>query len=242
MRLAVSDGGDVPVEVVRTRRRKKTMSIEVEDGAVRLRVPVRTAKRTLARLLAENQDWIEEKLREKAEEEPDEPRCYVSGEMFAYLGRSLELRVGEGEAGATRAGAWLMAWAPGHLPIEVQETVIQEQVLAWYRARAHEVLAEATVRYAAELGDDVSASLGKIAIKDFKSQWGRCTARGDIAFCWRIIMAPREVAEYLAAHEVAHLIHRNHSRAFWGCVEGLMPDYKGAKAWLKANGRDLWLD
>ncbi len=242
MRLAVAGGREVPVEVVRTRRRKKTMLIEVEDGTVRLRVPMRTGKRTLTKLLAENLPWIEQKLREKAEEERDEPRCYVSGETFAYLGRSLELRVGEGPKGVVRAGDWLMAWAPGHLPEDVQETIVQEQVLAWYKARADEVLREATTRHAAALGAKAGAKLGRIAIKDFKSQWGRCTARGDIAYCWRIVMAPREVVEYLAAHEVSHLVHRNHSPRFWACVASLMPNYKGAKAWLKKNGRDLWLD
>ena len=58
-------------------------------------------------------------------------------------------------------------------------------------------------------------------------------------FSWRLIMAPPEVLRYVAAHEVAHLRHMDHSAAFWATVEELMPDYKAPRKWLKDQGRSL---
>ncbi len=60
-------------------------------------------------------------------------------------------------------------------------------------------------------------------------------------FSWRLIMAPPEVLSYVAAHEVAHLQHMDHSPAFWGCVGQLMPAYEAPRAWLRKNGRQLHL-
>ena len=60
-----------------------------------------------------------------------------------------------------------------------------------------------------------------------------------LSYSWRLILAPRSVLTYLAAHEVAHLIEMNHSPRFWELVERVYPDHESAKAWLDAHGADL---
>lgn len=79
-----------------------------------------------------------------------------------------------------------------------------------------------------------------IQIKDYKSRWGSCRQNGELSFSWRLIMAPPEILEYVCAHEVAHLIHMNHSSVFWQCVATLFPTYKKARTWLKENGKSLF--
>jgi predicted metal-dependent hydrolase len=78
-----------------------------------------------------------------------------------------------------------------------------------------------------------------IHIKEQKSRWGSCSAKGNLNFNWHIVMAPETIADYLVIHELCHLRHMNHSAEFWHCVSGLYPAYKTARKWLKENGISL---
>lgn len=90
-------------------------------------------------------------------------------------------------------------------------------------------------RHAATLDRSVQA----ITLRDTRSRWGSCTFDGRLMFSWRLAMAPGEVLDYVAAHEVAHLRHMDHSPRFWGVVRALMPDYDRHRAWLRQHGSDL---
>ena len=76
-------------------------------------------------------------------------------------------------------------------------------------------------------------------MRDTASRWGSCSARGDLSFSWRLILAPHRVLDYVVAHEAAHLVEMNHSARFWRLVGRLMPDYEGERAWLKRHGGRL---
>ena len=89
--------------------------------------------------------------------------------------------------------------------------------------------------YAAELG----VAVIRVSVRDQTSRWGSCSSTGVLSFSWRLILAPPYVLEYLAAHEVAHLVEMNHSARFWRVVNRLIPDHRMAKAWLDAHGADL---
>lgn len=108
-------------------------------------------------------------------------------------------------------------------------------VARWLRGLATERLAEACARHAEALGRPV----GTIRLRDTRSRWGSCTARGDLMFSWRLAMAPPEVLAYVAAHEVAHLVRMDHSPAFWAVVERLDPGWRAHWAWLRAEGPAL---
>jgi predicted metal-dependent hydrolase len=60
-----------------------------------------------------------------------------------------------------------------------------------------------------------------------------------LSYSWRLILAPPHILDYLAAHEVAHLVEMNHSPRFWRVVERICPDWKRAKAWLNTQGTAL---
>jgi predicted metal-dependent hydrolase len=96
-------------------------------------------------------------------------------------------------------------------------------------------LEAASRRYAARLGIAVK----RVSIRDQASRWGSCSATGVLSYSWRLILAPPFVLDYLAAHEVAHLIEMNHSPRFWRTVLGICPDTRRAKAWLDAHGAEL---
>ena len=80
---------------------------------------------------------------------------------------------------------------------------------------------------------------GKITIKDTKSRWGSCSYQGNLNFCWRLILAPEEVLDYIVVHELCHRLEMNHSARFWAEVKRVLPEYEKGKEWLKENGLAL---
>ena len=96
-------------------------------------------------------------------------------------------------------------------------------------------LADAVGRHSATLG----LAARRMTLRDTTTRWGSCSSAGTLNFSWRLVMAPPHVLDYLAAHEVAHLKHMNHSAAFWTTTARLVPDYERSEAWLKAYGIGL---
>jgi len=82
----------------------------------------------------------------------------------------------------------------------------------------------------------LGSKIRKVTLRDTRSRWGSCSSDANLMFSWRLVMAPEDVLAYVAAHEVAHLKHMNHSKDFWGTVEYLFGPYKKERAWLKQNG------
>lgn len=108
-------------------------------------------------------------------------------------------------------------------------------VRAFLRHLAAERLRAACDTHAARLGRPYRA----LVLRDVRSRWGSCTTDGRLMFSWRLAMAPPEVLDYVAAHEVAHLAHMDHSPRFWATCAMLCPGYAPHRAWLKAEGSAL---
>ncbi|GFE63244.1 hypothetical protein KIN_03180 [Litoreibacter roseus] len=107
--------------------------------------------------------------------------------------------------------------------------------MALLKVTARDRLASASQKHAETLG----RPFHKITLRDTRSRWGSCTSQGNLMYSWRLILAPPEVLDYVAAHEVAHLAHMDHSQRFWTAVGGLCPGYQTPRAWLRRNGATL---
>lgn len=105
----------------------------------------------------------------------------------------------------------------------------------WLRDEAHRDLVERSGVHAAVLGVTVKS----VAMRSQTTRWGSCSSTGRLNYNWRLILAPSFVLDYVAAHEVAHLVHMNHSVSFWRTVERALPDMSRGRAWLKAHGKQL---
>lgn len=105
----------------------------------------------------------------------------------------------------------------------------------WLKAEALTDLTERSAFHASRLGVTVK----DIKLRSQSSRWGSCSSTGSINYNWRLILAPGFVLDYVAAHEVAHLVEMNHSDAFWATVKRTLPDMERGRAWLKAHGRQL---
>jgi predicted metal-dependent hydrolase len=112
---------------------------------------------------------------------------------------------------------------------------VSRRVTDFFKREAKRDLEAAVTRYAERLGVEVR----RISIRDQVSRWGSCSTSGALSFSWRLVLAPRFVLDYLAAHEVAHLLEMNHSPRFWRLLGRICPDMDRAKAWLDARGTDL---
>jgi predicted metal-dependent hydrolase len=112
---------------------------------------------------------------------------------------------------------------------------LSRRVRDFLKQQAKRDLDAASRRYADALG----VRIKRITVRDQTSRWGSCTAAGVLSYSWRLILAPPHVLDYLAAHEVAHLIEMNHSARFWRVVARICPDYERAKRWLNAHGNAL---
>lgn len=105
----------------------------------------------------------------------------------------------------------------------------------WLREQALADLQQRTAFHAARLGVTVKV----VRLRDQRSRWGSCSSTGTITYNWRLILAPPFVLDYVAAHEVAHLVEMNHSPAFWAAVGRTLSEYEKGRAWLKAHGATL---
>src|SRR4051794_15849813 len=103
------------------------------------------------------------------------------------------------------------------------------------KREARKELHKASMAYADALGVRVK----RVSIRDQSSRWGSCTSAGSLSFSWRLILAPPFVLDYLAAHEVAHLVEMNHSARFWRVVGRVCDHVERAKTWLDTHGNDL---
>ena len=104
-----------------------------------------------------------------------------------------------------------------------------------YRDAAKEYIPKRVEYYHSLTG----GSYKKITIRDQKTRWGSCSSNGTLSFNYRLMLAPPRVLDYVVVHELCHLTHMNHSKAFWDMVASILPEYKEYRKWLKDNGHTL---
>jgi len=214
--------GDPPVSLrIRRSARARRLSLSVSrlDGRVTLTLPARVALKGAMAFVQERRGWID-----KALEGAVAPVLVAPGALLPVEGRMLTVQAAPVRSARIEGGALLVPAArPG------------PAALAFLRALARQRLAARVAVHAAALG----RTAGALTLRDTRSRWGSCTATGDLMFNWRLILAPPEVLDYVAAHEVAHLAQMNHSPAFWAEVARLFPGHLAARRWLKTQGTAL---
>ena len=216
--------GNPPVNVgLRKSARARHMNLKVhgQDGRVTLTVPANQPLDQAFDFLHEKADWIRRKVSEIMP-----PELPAFGNQIMFEGRMHYVLPGSSRKVVQCDGTLLVPGAGEQVPARLR-------VFMAYAARDR--LIEAADRYSRALGRKYC----KIAIRDTRSRWGSCSSEGRLMFSWRLVMAPLEVLDYVAAHEVAHLEEMNHSPAYWKVVSRLLPGYEAPRSWLKRNGQNL---
>ncbi len=203
------------------RARRFSLRVSRQTGAVTLTLPVRARESEAISFLRAQEDWLRDALARTAP-----VQLLEFGATLPVEGRLLTLAQGSGRAVRVLGDQLLVPGDPAQIPARLQ---------AWLKVLARERLARAVDRHAAVLGRKVSG----LTLRDTRSRWGSCTAEGRLMFSWRLIMAPPAVLDYVAAHEVAHLVEMNHSDQFWAVVQRLYPGWQEQRAWLRNEGSAL---
>ncbi len=206
------------------------VAIHVEpDGRVQVDAPSATPLAEVLAAVKKRSRWISQHVSAaKARLAHVLPREYVSGESLHYLGRRYRLKVIVDPAAAVKAhmrGAFITVAVPKH-----ETTVIVAALDTWYRQRAREVFAQRLLVIAGPL--KWVHELPLVRLQFMKRQWGNCSPTGRITLNPWLVRAPREAIDYVLLHEMCHLKHHNHSRAFYSTLDRHMPDWRKIKEQL----------
>ena len=221
------------IQVVRSRRRRKTSSIIISNGIVKVVVPDQISDFTIKELINKRMSWIKKKLQDESNIKPVIVKEYVDGESFTYLGNNYKLKSFVRNVSFVKVSS---DYINVSLPKKSKEN-IKGLLEHWYEEKAIEILTEKTNRYAKIIGVSPTA----ISVGDFKSKWGSCSIEGKISYNWKIIIAPHKILDYIVIHELCHMLEHNHSKEYWCHVKTYCNDFKEYRKWLKLNGRDLVL-
>ncbi|HZO03122.1 MAG TPA: SprT family zinc-dependent metalloprotease [Burkholderiales bacterium] len=212
--------GGREVEYRFVRRRRRTLGITVDADGLKLSAPLRAPWRDIEQFVREKERWILAKLDEWAVA----PRPAVvrgrTGERMALFGELVELerRAGPAQRQGDRVGF-------DSLP----------SLVKWLKAAALEALLPRVAHYAARLGRVAP----HVRLSNARTQWGVCTEDGTIRLCWRLVHIEPALADYVVAHESAHLVELNHSRRFYRLLASLYPDWVAARERLELAGAAL---
>lgn len=228
--LDITHGGAVfRITVKRmAKARRFTLRISAVTRAVTLTMPLRSSFEQAHDFALRHGGWIADRLNQFADD-----ILIAPGAEIPFRGVSHKIIHREQKRGTVwveldheRTPQLIVAGASDHVSRRVRDFLKKE---------ARRMIDQAVQGYTNSLGIPAR----RITLKDTRSRWGSCSADGRLNFSWRLILAPPEILDYLAAHEVAHLKELNHSPHFWSIVASLYPDYRKAEAWLKRHGASL---
>lgn len=228
-------GLDEPVLVRRSpRARRISLSVnEAKRGAV-LTVPRHATLEEAGRFLAQHFEWLQKRLAALPAPVP-----FSDGVVLPLRGRDHVVRYAPGVK--RRGSVWVeeaceaVAFDLPTINIAGAEAHAPRRLKDWLKREARTDLSARCAAHAATL----KVRPKRITVRDQTSRWGSCSAGGVLSFSWRLILAPENVLDYLAAHEVAHLREMNHGPRFWAHVRETFPHMDTAKSWLKKNGAKL---
>jgi hypothetical protein len=229
---AVEIAFDGAVYLVRLRRhrqaRRYTLRIQAATREVVLTLPPRGSVKEAKAFATKHGGWIAARLGRLPELVP-----FAHGTVVPLRGvphRIVHRR-------SVRGTVWADVDQYGNrlLCVAGDAPHVSRRVTDFLKRQARRDLEAASRRHAAKL----DVAIKRIVVRDQTSRWGSCSTTGSLSYSWRLIFAPPYVLDYLAAHEVAHLVEMNHAPRFWRLVERLCPGYARAKVWLDVHGTDL---
>jgi predicted metal-dependent hydrolase len=211
-------GRDIEYRFVRGRRR--TLGLTVDADGLKVSAPLRAPWRDIESFVREKERWILKKLEEWSRAPRPARLRGVTGEKFPLFGAPVQLVARPGPV--ERIGSEL------HVPN-------LKSLIKWLKAIALDTLRPRVAHYAGRLGVPVP----RVVLSNAQTQWGVCTEDRVIRLCWRLVHIEPKLADYVVAHETAHLVELNHSPRFWRLVADLYPGWIDARERLELAGAAL---
>ena len=216
------------VDITVKKSKRKTVSIFVErDGSVSALVPSNLSDDEIATILKAKEYQIHRNLAQWLQlNERHVTREYVNGQSFLYLGRNYRLKLVDDKLGELKFSKGYFLLSKGEL------SNAEQYFIDFYRNKLKEKIKPLINLYKEQLG----VSPNDVKVMELKNRWASCSAKGNINFHWKCAMAPMDVLQYIIVHELAHLIHLNHTTEFWNEVDKVLPKHEEQMNWLKLNG------
>ena len=195
---------------------------QTSEGGV-LTVPLGATKKEAVLVAQQNAAWLYAKIRDRPTRQ-----MFCDGHVLSLLDNPVTIR----HAPEERSG---VQFDGSELIVSGQAEHLQRRVFDWLKGHTKDVIAPRAEIMADQLGKKIR----KISVRNTQSRWGSCSHTGNLSFCWRLILTPNWVLNYVIAHEVSHLAHMNHGPAFWKTVETLEVETDRARTWLNENSARL---
>ena len=222
---------DIPTpKLIRSKRRSIALEIG-HDGTFIVRAPHFAGERAIREFISRKRAWIDKAYHRTRERLTlVRPKQFIEGERFLYLGNEYALHIARGMHGKLLFEERFLL-NERYLP---DARILFER---WYREEAFMLFTLRCKFYAGNMG----VRYNSINLSGAKHRWGSCFPGGKLRFNWRLVMAPKDIIDYVVVHELAHLVEPNHSSRFWAVVDKVFRDHREAKKWLKDNQSRLSL-
>jgi len=206
--------------------KRKTIGIEITNGGkIIVKAPLYFSRKDIENFVYRHRRWIQKRFERIADLKKNYPRKFIPGEGFFYLGRKFEL-YSKNDQDAP------LIFDNGFYIREGELCGAKELFIKWYKERAKEFVENSVLKFSKRCGVEYRS----VKITSAESRWGSCSKKGNLNFSYRIAMLPTFAIDYVVVHELCHIIEFNHSKAFYGLVEKVLPDYRKSARYLKENG------
>jgi predicted metal-dependent hydrolase len=220
-------GTSVTFTLKRTNRRR-SIGLRIDDRGLTVTVPLRASEKWLLSVLREKAQWIVEMLKGWNVNKPGAPH-WVDGEIIPFVGESLSLRVVASlfDAPPLLHGRQLFV----HVTDCTSQVVVEQMVTQWQQHQAEVLFKQRVAHFSALMNVTPRA----VRLSSARTQWGCCTAHGNVRLNWRLVRLSLRLIDYVVVHELAHLVELNHSAAFWQVVKSVCPDFARRRAELRQH-------
>ena len=218
------EGCELPIIIAKNRRAKRLIiRYDNKQEAVKLTLPRFVSERSGLAFVESKQAWIAAQRKVVRSKTP-----FANGARIPLCGKEYILKhIG---------GRGLARIENDEIHISGAEEFMPRRVRDFIKKHTLEEI----TRLVALTTPILQKAPSGIALRETTSRWGSCSTSGQLSFCWRLAFAPHSVLNYVVCHELAHLIHHNHSKAYWTLLAQLCSHVDASEAWLKVNGQSLW--
>ncbi len=211
-------------QIIFTKRRSISLVIN-RQGELVVRAPKRVPQSYIEKLVFQKQNWITKNIAKRKKRQPVSKE-FKYGELFLFLGKAYSL---------SRSKIKRKPYLTENHLVVFESAKIKPAISEWYKKQAKTILTER----AGHLSMLMGLKFNRLTVRSSQTRWGSCSSLGNINFSYRLIMAPEEIVDYVVVHELAHLVHKNHSARFWQLVDAHYPKSKEARRWLRTEGHTL---
>ena len=223
-RVIKIEGRNIPVRIRKnTRARRMILRIDNNINGAVVTLPSWTSEREALLMVQEKSDWVLTKL-----DNMPTKISFESGVQIPFLGEYHIVYHDPNQKEVVKKGE-------NEIRLGGREEHLSRRLGDWLRKEAKIIIQPKAIAMAKKL----NKKIGRISIRDTKSRWGSCAASGNLSFCWRLILTPEWVLNYVIAHEVSHLRHMNHGPEFWQTVADFNVRVDAARVWLSKNAEQL---